>query len=312
MELLYDDNFTIKNLGEREEWVYDIEVEENHNFFANDICVHNSCFLTLDSIVNKIFKDKNPTEEAIINFLCSICDNQIQDVIVKIFDDFAKATNAYENHLHMKREKICSSALWKAKKNYILNVWDNEGVRYAEPKIKISGIEAVKTTAPAICRKRADEAIKIIMNKTEDDLIEFVKQFKKEFFSLPPEEVSFPKRVSDVDKWVSKSTTYIKGTPIHSRAAILYNNLIEEKNLITKYPIIRNGDNLKYCYLRLPNPIKEDVIGFVQRFPKELGLQKYVDYQKQFELTFIQPLTKILDVIGWRTEKTYTLDDLFG
>jgi DNA polymerase elongation subunit (family B) len=212
----------------------------------------------------------------------------------------------------MKREKICSSALWKAKKNYILNVWDNEGVRYAEPKIKISGIEAVKTSAPAICRKRVKEAIGIIMNNSEDDLISFIKKFKDEFFTLPPEDVSFPKRVSDVEKWYSNTTTYIKGTPIHSRAAILYNNQIKENDLLNKYPVIRNGDNLKYCYLRMPNPIKEDVIGFVQRFPKELGLQKYINYQKQFDLTFIQPITKLIDVIGWKTEKTYTLEDLFG
>jgi len=270
-----------------------------------------SNFLHLEPIVNKIFKDKEPTETEVINFLCSICDNQIQGVIDDIFISFTQRTNAFENHLHMKREKICSSGLWKAKKNYILNVWDNEGVRYSEPKIKISGIEAVKTSVPAICRNRVKEAFKIIMNKEEEDLIKFVKEFKEEFFALPPEDISFPRRVSDVDKWKSPTTTYIKRTPIQARAAILYNKQISDKNLLNKYPIIKNGENLKYCYLKEPNPLKEDVVGFVQRFPTELGLVKFVDYQKQFELSFLQPLTKILDVIGWRTEKTYTLDELF-
>ena len=190
-------------------------------------------------------------------------------------------------------------------------VWDNEGVLYSEPKIKISGIEAVKSSTPAVCRSKIRTAIEYIMSSTEDKLIDFIQEFKEEFFTLPPEDVSFPRRVSDIDKWFSKSTTYIKGTPIQARASILYNKYIKEKNLDNKYPLIKNGENLKFCYLRTPNPIREDVIGFVQRFPKELNLEQYVDYNTQFNLTFIQPLTKILDVIGWKTEKHATLDDLF-
>lgn len=271
-----------------------------------------SAVVYLEPIVDKIFKDKKPTEEEVINFLCSICDNQIQKVIENIFSGFAETTNAYENHLHMKREKICSSGLWKAKKNYILNVWDNEGVRYSEPKIKISGIEAVKTSVPAICRKRVMKAFECIMNRNEEDLIDFIQEFRKEFFALPPEDVAFPRKVSDIDKWTDSQSTYIKGTPIQARSAILYNKHLEEKNLLNKYPVIKNGENIKYCYLRMPNPIRENVIGFVQKFPRELGLEKFVDYQQQFELSFITPLKKILDVIGWKTEKSYTLDDLFN
>ena len=267
-----------------------------------------SCFLWFEPIVDKVFKDKTSTTEEVIDFLCSICDNQLQEVIDKIFAIFTKRTNAFENHLHMKREKICSSGLWKAKKNYILHVWDNEGVRYSEPKIKISGIEAVKTSTPAVCRKQVKKAIEYIMSSTEDKLIAYINECKKEFFSLSPEEVAFPRKVSDIDKWVHPLTTVIKGTPIQARAAILYNNHIQEKNLIYKYPLIKNGENIKFCYLKMPNPIKQDVIGFVQTFPKELKLEKYVDYQKQFDLSFIQPLTKILDVIGWKTEKTGTLE----
>ena len=269
-----------------------------------------SCFLHFEPIIERIFKNKTPTEVEVIDFLCSICDNQIQAVIDNIFKKFSERTNAFKNHLQMKREKICSTGLWKAKKNYILNVWDNEGVRYSTPKIKISGIEAVKTSNPAVCRDKMKKAIEYIMGATEDDLINFVDQFKREFYRLPPEDVSFPRRVSDIDKWFSQSTTYIKGTPIQARAAILYNKQIRERQLDNKYPLIKNGENLKFCYLKSPNPIKEDVIGFVQRFPNELELEKYVDYQKQFDLTFLQPLTKILDVIGWKTEKNYTLDGL--
>lgn len=271
-----------------------------------------SSMLYLGPIVDKIFEGKSPTEKEIVDFLCSICDNQLQQVIDKIFKELTQMTNAFENHLHMKREKICSSGLWKAKKNYILNVWDNEGVRLSKPKIKISGIQAVKTSTPAVCRIKIKEAIELIMSSTEDKLISYVENFKKEFFSLSPEEISFPRKVSDIDKWFSNTTTYIKGTPIQARAAILYNEGLKNKKLLNKYPLIKNGENIKFCYLRLPNPIKEDVIGFVQKFPTEFGLDNYVDYNRQFELTFIQPLTQLLDVIGWRTEKTQTLDDLFN
>jgi DNA polymerase elongation subunit (family B) len=270
-----------------------------------------SCFLHLDPIINKVFKGKEITDKETIDFLCNICDNNLQVVIDKIFKVFTETTNAYENHLHMKREKICSSGLWKAKKNYILHVWDNEGVRYSEPKIKISGIEAVKTSNPAVCRVKIKKAIEYIMSATEDDIIQYIKEFRQEFFSLTPEEISFPKRVSDIDKWKHPITLYSKGTPIHVRASLLYNNLLESKNLTNKYPVIKNGESIKYCYLRLPNPIREDVIGYVQTLPKEFGLHQYVDYQKQFELTFINPLTTLLDVIGWKTEKMPTLDDLF-
>jgi DNA polymerase elongation subunit (family B) len=270
-----------------------------------------STFLYLAPIVDKVFKDKNPTEEDIVNFLCSICDNNLQKVIDAIFADIIKTTNAFENHMHMKREKICASALWKAKKNYILNVWDNEGVRFDTPKIKISGIEGVKTSNPSICRQKIKTAIEYVMSSTEDELIQFIDDFKKEFFSLPPEDVSFPRSVSNIDKWMNPNTTYIKGTPKQARSAILYNKYIKEQNLIYKYPLIKNGEKIKYCCLKMPNPSGEDVIGFVQRFPEELGLKKYVDYDLHFEITFLQPLSSILNVIGWRTEKTLTLDDLF-
>lgn len=287
------------------EYLRKISGQEKDFVIAGDT---DSCFLMFEPIVDKIFKDKNPTEEEVIDFLCNICDNQMQNVIDKIFNVFSKRTNAFDNCLHMKREKICSSGLWKAKKNYILNVWDNEGIRLSEPKIKISGIELVKTSTPAICRKYARKAIEYIMSSTEDKLIAYINECKKEFFSLPPEDVSFPKKVSDIDKWVHPTSLFIKGTPIQARAAILYNHHLNENNLIYKYPLLKNGETLKYCYLKMPNPIRQDVIGFIQTFPKELKLEKYIDYQKQFDLSFIQPLIKILNVIGWRTEKTGSLE----
>jgi DNA polymerase elongation subunit (family B) len=270
-----------------------------------------SLFLNFEKVVNKVFKGQNPTEEEVINFLTQICDTTMQTFIDKSFNKLCETTNAYQNCLHMKREKICSSALWRKKKNYILNVWDNEGVRYAEPKIKMSGIEAVKTSTPTYCRKAIKDAIEIIMNREEDELISYVDKIRQEFHNLSPEQIAFPRGANDVKKFYSPSTIYTKGTPIHVRGALLYNHHIKKLNLLDKYSLINNGEKIKYIYLKKPNPIGENVIAFIQRFPKELGLDKYVDYDLQFEKSFLEPVRSLVDIIGWKTEKTISLDSLF-
>jgi len=262
-----------------------------------------SNFLYFNPIVEKIFKGKNPSEEQVINFLTEVCDGVIQKFIDKSFDELCKNTNAYENALHMKREKICSSALWRKKKNYILNVWDNEGVRYAKPKIKMTGIEAVKTSTPAFCRTAIKDAIDIIMNGDEDELIQYVKKTRSEFYKLTPEQISTPMGVTDIDKFHSASTIYRKSTPMHSRGALLYNHHLKHLKLTHKYSLISNGEKIKVCYLKLPNPIRENVISYIQKLPPELGLHKYVDYDAQFDKTFIGPITSLLDIVGWKTEK---------
>ena len=270
-----------------------------------------SAFLHFEPIVKKVFENKNPSEEDIINFLIKVCDGVMQDFINKSFDELCTITNAFENRLHMKREKVCSSALWRKKKNYILNVWDNEGVRYAEPKIKMSGIEAVRTSTPAYCRGAIKNAIEIIMNGEEDEIIKFVEKKRKEFFNLSPEEIAFPRSASNIQKFHSSNTIYGKSTPMHIRGCLLYNHYLQQNNLTYKYPLIQNGEKIKYVYLKKPNPIHENVISFIQNFPKELKLDKYVDYDLQFEKSFLDPIRSILDIIGWKTEKVSTLDAFF-
>jgi hypothetical protein len=237
---------------------------------------------------------------------------EFEKYIEGCYQELADYVNAYEQKMQMKRENIAERGIWTAKKRYILNVWDSEGVRYSEPKLKIMGMEAVKSSTPAPCRVMIKEAFKIIMTKTEDDMINFIDNCKKQFYSLPPEEISFPRSVNELTKYRSHSAIYEKGTPIHTRGALLYNYYIKEKGLDSKYPLINNGEKIKYCYLKKANPIRENVISFIQQFPKELGLNKYVDYDLQFEKSFIEPLKNILNCIGWNMSKTTTLDSLFG
>lgn len=311
MKLIECDEFEIEDLGIQDEWVYDLEIENNHNFFANDICVHNSCFLHFEPIVNKIFKNENPSEDNVINFLTQVCDGLLQTYIDKCFNELCVITNAYQNSLHMKREKICSSGLWRKKKNYILNVWDNEGVRYSEPKIKISGIEAIKTSTPAFCRKAITDAIKIIMNGEENELIEYIKNVRTHFFKLTAEEIAIPRGVSDMSKFHCPTKVYGKSTPMHTRGSLLLNYHLKRLNLTHKYSLIANGEKIKYCYLKMPNPIRENVISFIQTLPRELNLHKYIDYQTQFEKTFLDPIKSIIDIIGWSLEKKVNLANFY-
>jgi DNA polymerase elongation subunit (family B) len=214
--------------------------------------------------------------------------------------------------MFMKRENIADRGIWTAKKRYILNVWDSEGVRYEEPKLKMMGIEAVKSSTPAPCRKMIKDALKLMMNGTEEDVIEFIDNARKEFKTLPPEDISFPRSASDVVKYKASSTIYAKGTPIHIRGALLFNHYIKKNKLDNKYSYIQNGEKIKFCYLKKPNIIHENIISFIQDFPRELKLDKYIDYDLQFEKAFLEPLKIILDSIGWSVEKTVNLELFFA
>jgi DNA polymerase elongation subunit (family B) len=270
-----------------------------------------SIYLHMGPLVETIFKGREKTTEGIVNFLDKICKVELEKYIESCYQELAEYVNAYDQKMQMKRENIADRGIWTAKKRYILNVWDSEDVRYSEPKLKIMGIEAVKSSTPAPCRKMIKDSLKLMMNGTEDDVISFIEQCRKDFYKLSPEEISFPRSVSDVAKHHSSASIYIKGTPIHARGALLFNHYIKEKKLTKKYSLIQNGEKIKYCYLKKPNPIYENVISFIQDFPKELGLNSYIDYDTQFDKGFFEPLKTILNAIGWNSEKKVTLDSFF-
>lgn len=270
-----------------------------------------SIYLNMGPLVETIFKGREKTTEGIVSFLDKICEMELEKYIESSYKELADYVNAYDQKMQMKRENIADRGIWTAKKRYILNVWDSEGVRYSEPKLKIMGIEAVKSSTPAPCRQMIKDALKIIMTKTEDELIDYVDKSRKLFYSLPPEELSFPRTANNIGKYKSVSMIYEKKTPIHIRGSLLYNHYIRKNNLDNKYPIINNGEKIKFCYLKKANPIHENVISFIQQFPKELNLAKYIDYELQFEKSFLEPLKIILQCIGWRIERTNTLESLF-
>ena len=270
-----------------------------------------SIYLNLGDLVNRVYEGREKNAESIVSFLNKVCEMEFEKYIEGSYETLAKYVNAYDNKMVMKRENIADRGIWTAKKRYILNVWDSEGVRYEEPKLKMMGIEAVKSSTPAPCRQMIKDALKLMMNGTEDEVIDFIEKSRKQFKSLPPEDISFPRTVSNVKKYHANSTIYAKGTPIHARGALLFNHYIKKKKLTNKYSLIENGEKIKFCYLKKPNIIQENVISFIQDFPKELDLVKYVDYDLQFDKSFVEPLRTILDAIGWNVEKTVNLELFF-
>ena len=271
-----------------------------------------SIYINFGPLVDKFFGAKSSDKAAIVSILDKICQEKLEPFIEGSYEQLASYVNAYDQKMQMKRENIADRGIWTAKKRYILNVWDSEGVRYEEPKLKMMGIEAVKSSTPAPCRRMIKDALKLMMSGTEEDVIDFIDKSRAEFKSLPPEQISFPRSVSDVQKYKGSAEIYIKGTPIHVRGALLYNHYLKDKKLTNKYSLIQNGEKIKFCYLKKPNILHENVISFIQDFPTELGLDKYIDYDLQFDKSFLEPLKIILDSIGWSVEKTINLELFFA
>ena len=263
-----------------------------------------SLYVGLGDLVEK-FDPKNK-----IDFLDTICQEKLEPVFEKAYQEFYDKFGGLSNKMVMKREVIADRGIYLAKKRYILNVVDNEGVRYKVPKIKTTGVEANKSSTPEVCREALKEIFKVIISKEQTDVQAAIKQFKEHFFSLPAHQIAFPRGAQNITGYADTSTIYKKGTPIHVRGALLYNKFRKDNNLM-KYPNLRNGDKLKFIYLKQPNPLKENVIAFPDYLPEEFKLEQYIDKELQFEKTFLDAIEPILQPIGWTSAPQMTLDLFF-
>jgi len=268
-----------------------------------------SVYIRFGDIVHKVCRSKKKKE--VVDFLDKCAGEIIEPFINEKYDELAEKMNAYENKMFMKREVIADKGIWTAKKRYILNVLDNEGVRYDEPQIKVTGIETTRASTPEIVRKELKKAINLILTTDEDVVIDFIDEFKEKFFSLPPESIAFPRGIRGLAKYEDGTRIYASGTPIATKGALIFNNLIKKKKLGKKIKLIRENDKAKFVYLKVPNPTKERVITFPNGLPKEFDLEGYVDYEMQFERAFLRPLEMILLSIGWNNERKSNLEDLF-
>ena len=264
-----------------------------------------SLYINFGPLVEKL-KPNDP-----VKFLDKICTEHFEPVIAKAYDKLFNVMNCHKPRMEMGREVIADRGIWTAKKRYILNVHNSEGIQYSEPKLKIMGIEAIKSSTPEIVRAKFKEIFKLIISSTEKDVQDFIQTFKSDFKSRSPEEVAFPRSVSNITDWKDRKTVYKKGSPIHVRGSLVFNKALKESGLMNRYEAIQNGTRIKYLYMKKPNAVKENVIAFPDVLPKEFGLHKHVDYDKQFEKTFIEPLELILNSIGWKAEEQASLEDFF-
>ena len=270
-----------------------------------------SIYLNLGPLVQSVYKGREKDDKVIVSFLDKVCNVEFEKYISDSYQALADYVNAFDQKMFMKRETIANKGIWTAKKRYILNAWDIEGVRFDKPKLKVMGIEAVKSSTPGACREKIKECLTVIMNEGEEAAQEFIANFKDQFSELPIEDISFPRGCNGINKWANQSSIYSKGTPIHVRGALLYNHYNKKNNLMHKYPLIQDGEKIKFVYLKTPNKFGENVVSFISTFPKEFGLDKQVDYELQFEKSFLDPIKVILDTIGWKSEKVASLEFLF-
>jgi len=276
-----------------------------------------SIYVEMDEVVNAVFAGDGEDNggydggKIVVDALDKWIEAKVQPYIDKSFQELADMMNAYAQKMIMKREAIANKGIWKAKKMYILNVWNNEGVQYEKPKLKMMGIEAVRSSTPGVCRGKIKEALEIIMNEDESNLQSFVEEFRTEFMALPFEDVAFPRGVKGLRKYHDDNQICKSGTPIQVRGALLFNHFIKKKKL-TKVQPIGEGDKIKFAYLKEPNPLNTAVIATSGALPPEFGLDAYIDKEKQFEKTFLDPITSIVECIGWKAEKTATLEDWFS
>ena len=267
-----------------------------------------SIYLNLGPLVQTIYKGREETPEKVVGFLDKICKVELEPYIESCYQELAKYVNAYDQKMKMKRENIADKGIWTAKKRYMLNVWDSEGVRYETPKMKIMGLETARSSTPSYFRDKLFKAFQIILTKDNDTLINFINQVKSDTKKQDIVDISFPRSLNNLHKYKGSSTLYADRTPIQVRGAILYNHLIKTKKLNRKYPYIQEGEKIKFVYLKVPNPIQENVISYFQTLPAEFNLEKYIDYNMQFSKSFLEPLNSVLNSIGWVSERRGTLE----
>ena len=269
-----------------------------------------SIYLNMGPLIKKLYPDTSDTKK-VIKFMNKVCDDKIQPFIDSSYQELADYVNAYQQRMEMKRESLADKAIWTAKKRYILNVHDSEGVAYAKPKLKIMGLEAVKSSTPSACRQKIKEAINIIMTQTESDLHKFIEQFREDFKKLPVEDISFPRSVNGLGEYADNASIFKKGTPIHVKGALVYNHVLRTLKLTKRYQEIQEGEKIKFVYLKQPNIFNNNTLAFISGIPKQLDAEQYIDYDLQFEKSFLEPLDIILSTINWNTEKIDSLEGFF-
>jgi DNA polymerase elongation subunit (family B) len=269
-----------------------------------------SIYVNMGPLVKEVFGTVDITRKQGEEFLDKVCSTKIEQVIADGYEELSRKMGAYRNAMSMKREKITDKSVFVAKKRYIMNALNSEGVHYEKPKISVTGLESVRSSTPEVCRDKLKEAFEVIINGTEKDVQKFIDDFRQEFYNLPAEAIAKISGTDDIEKYIERGT-YKKGCPMHVRGAIVYNIALKEKKLEKKYELVKSGDKIKFLYMKVPNSVRENIISFPNVLPKEMGLHQYIDYETQFDKVFLSPIESILNALGWTSAKVDSLEDFF-
>ena len=270
-----------------------------------------SIYVTFEKLVDKVMGEKQSDINKTIRFLNTICNEKFMPYINEQYSILADRQNAFANKMVMEREVLADKGLWTAKKRYVLSVYNSEGVSYKKPKMKIMGLEMIKSSTPHSVRELLKEAIPTILHGNQNDLYKFIDDARTQFNSLPVEEIAFPRSVNGLKNYRDSMSIYRKATPIHVRGALLYNHYLKEKNITLRYSDIKEGEKIKFVYLKKPNVIRENVISFLDVVPKEFGIHEYVDYDLMFEKVFLDPIEIMVQSLNWKVRQTASLEDFF-
>lgn len=289
-----------------------LKTEDEDYVIASDT---DSIYLSLGRLVNEtiIIQNQSATTAEVIAFMDKICEAKIQPFIDKSYAELARYTHAFQQKMMMKREALADKGIWTAKKRYILNVHNNEGVQYAKPKLKVMGLEMIKSSTPSACKEKLWHAIDLIFNKDEESVIQFIEDFRQEFKTLNPADIAFPRGVNGLTKYRGTGNAIFGDkTPIHVRGSLVYNHLLQKHKLTKKYELIKEGEKIKFIYLKEPNTIQSNIISFPNMIPPEFEIAKFIDFDTQYEKSFVEPLKIVLDSIGWKTEHVSNLAAFFS
>jgi DNA polymerase elongation subunit (family B) len=268
-----------------------------------------SIYLTMEDLVEHFAGEKDVDGK--IKYMNKVCEDIFQPFIDSTYQKLAEYMNAFSQKMQMKREVLADKGIWIAKKNYVLSVHNSEGVQYAKPKLKVLGLAMVRSSTPSVIREELKNSVNIILDGNEKVVQKYIAGYKSEFTKFPVSAIAFPRGVSGLKQYAG-SPIYAPKTPMAVRAALLYNHYVKKYGLDKKYPLIREGDKIKFVYLRTPNPIHENVIAFISELPKEFNLEPFIDYDTQFDKTFVEPLKTIIEPLNWRAEEVSSLEDFFG
>lgn len=270
-----------------------------------------SIYVEMKELVDRVFADQTDKTK-IVDSLDKFIQQKVESYIENCYKDLSVYMNSNLQKMKMKREIIAETAIWRKKKMYIMAAWDIEGVRYSEPLIKISGVEAIRSSTPHVCREALEKMYKIFLQGTEEELIESISKFKEEHSKMPFEKIAKPSGVKGLKKYSDPVKLYKLGTPIHVKGALIYNDMVKRKKLENVLPMINEGDKIRFAYLKMPNPSYDTVIAAPDELPKELGLDKYINVEEQFNKTFLEPVKSFAAVKGWDIERRASLDDFFS